>query len=508
MSRWFVLVMLFIFNHLHADSDIQNPDWPRYNHDNSNTSSNRREFRIGRNNVADLEVAWKSPQITPYDSVDMTALVADGVAYIYDFYGILVARSVDDGSTLWQITLTSPSGQPITTQGATPLLSDGVLYVVDDQLDLFAIRTQDGHIIWRTVMDPVNAATGQSNAFASVTRVGDILVIPVTSADEELPIEITIRPTINAFDAQTGLRLWSYIINPTGSTGVGAWSTPAFDEELGLMYIGTTNAENPPAGPYTDALLAMDYRTGELRWVQQYTAHDVWSGSYPNGLPPGKNPYRIDRDLGASPNLFLGKNNKKLVGAMSKAGVYRAFDRKTGRPVWKHVVTKFPAVTGNPGAAYDGEKLYVAASVDVGPLLTPELVAKSATNFNAFIKVTRLIWTKLTSVVVALDPATGKKIWSHDFPHLTWTTPTEANGVLYMQAIDGTLSFLNTDDGSVLGSLMTPKYPKPLFGIIKNLSLTQPLSIVDGKVYVSTSFGFSKFGPAMIVYTVPNPNID
>ena len=107
--------------------------------------------------------------------------------------------------------------------------------------------------------------------------------------------EFGIRGFIDAYDAQTGKRVWRFYTIPgpgepgndtwAGDSwkigGAGVWMTGAYDPELNLLYYGIGNP-----GPdyhsesrkgdnlYSDSLVALDADTGKLRWHYQFTPHD------------------------------------------------------------------------------------------------------------------------------------------------------------------------------------------------------------------------------------------
>ncbi|MGD2141717.1 MAG: PQQ-binding-like beta-propeller repeat protein, partial [Burkholderiales bacterium] len=73
--------------------------------------------------------------------------------------------------------------------------------------------------------------------------------------------------------------------------GGSLWSTPALDKDLGLLYLGTGNPapqmddlSRPGDNLYTVSLVALDARTGKLRWHYQQVPHDLWG--YDVGSPP------------------------------------------------------------------------------------------------------------------------------------------------------------------------------------------------------------------------------
>ena len=110
--------------------------------------------------------------------------------------------------------------------------------------------------------------------------------------------------------------------------GGSLWSTPALDKDLGLLYLGTGNpapqmddVSRPGDNLYTVSLVALDVRTGKLRWHYQQVPHDLWG-----------------YDVGSPPVLFeLERNGRivKAVGEASKTGWFYVHDRVTGKLLFK-----------------------------------------------------------------------------------------------------------------------------------------------------------------------------
>ena len=110
------------------------------------------------------------------------------------------------------------------------------------------------------------------------------------------------------------------------------WYTPAFDAQ-GYMYFGTGNPGPFPgtsrfpwgssrAGPdlYTDSIVKLNARTGQLQWYYQLTPHDLY-----------------DRDL-QDPPILAGIGGKQVVIAAGKGGFVMALDAGTGELLWKRSV--------------------------------------------------------------------------------------------------------------------------------------------------------------------------
>ncbi len=105
--------------------------------------------------------------------------------------------------------------------------------------------------------------------------------------------------------------------------GGSVWTTPAIDTELGLLFIGTGNPSpqmdgttRPGDNLYTVSLVALDIKTGTMRWYYQYVPHDRWG-----------------YDVASPALLFEYRENDrviKAVGHASKLGWFFIHDRNTG----------------------------------------------------------------------------------------------------------------------------------------------------------------------------------
>ncbi|PWT70546.1 MAG: pyrrolo-quinoline quinone [Proteobacteria bacterium] len=110
--------------------------------------------------------------------------------------------------------------------------------------------------------------------------------------------------------------------------GGSAWTTPALDPQLGLLYLGTGNpspqmddSTRPGDNLYTVSLVAVDADTGKLRWHYQQVPHDMW------GL-----------DVASPAVLFeLDVDGQRIptVGEAGKTGWFYVLDRRDGRLLYK-----------------------------------------------------------------------------------------------------------------------------------------------------------------------------
>ena len=123
--------------------------------------------------------------------------------------------------------------------------------------------------------------------------------------------------------------------------GANSWAGMSIDRKRGLVFIPTGSAAFDFYGGnrkgdnlFANCLLALDAKTGKLRWFYQLTHHDVW-----------------DRDLPAPPNLVtLSIKGKKVdaVAQITKQGFVFVFERETGKPLFD--IEEVPvAINGVPG---------------------------------------------------------------------------------------------------------------------------------------------------------------
>jgi polyvinyl alcohol dehydrogenase (cytochrome) len=422
-----------------STADATGTQWPVYGHDFAQTRTNLAETAITRDNVADLAMTWEIPDLV---GVTGTPTVADGIAHFCDWKGQVWAVRADTGEKVW----TTMIGGMIV--GAPAIDGDAVYASVGSML--YRINRATGEIEWE-------AATHdhpQAQISASPVVVDGIVLQGTASFENMIRAEeYRFRGSIGGFDTETGEQVWNFHATPdddTAGAGAGIWSTPAVDTERGLLFVGTGQGLSEPTPPMADSLLAIDYRTGELRWSTQFTYPDVFSAANPTGK---------DADVGASPNLWT-TDGRDLVGAGDKGGTYHALDRETGEVVWETQLT--------PGSAFGGE-IGSAAFVD-GTIVASSNVGDPET--NAPTNVTHLF---------GLDPATGEKVWTSDELEGKIFAPVGAvPGVAFCGTDLGRMLALHTETGETLWSMDAPAP-----------TACGP-SVVDGRLL--WGYGFTLFG--------------
>jgi quinoprotein glucose dehydrogenase len=154
---------------------------------------------------------------------------------------------------------------------------------------------------------------------------------------------------VRAFDARTGEERWHWSAIPEARRGlVGAgnvWAPMAVDTARGLLYAPTTSPSPDFWGgqrgeplPSVNAIVALEIRTGAVRWQFQTVHHDLW-----------------DYDLPAQPTLVDVHRGGRTIAAVvqpTKTGYLFVLDRENGEPLFPLVDRGVPAssVAGEPAA--------------------------------------------------------------------------------------------------------------------------------------------------------------
>jgi len=296
-----------------------------------------------------------------------------------------------------------------------------------------------------------------------------------------------------ALDLATGRILWKTYTTPEGYPGNAVWgSSPAIDTKRGSVYIATGNNYDVPdsvlacvtaagsdtaaqgaclpANDYFDSILALDMRTGAVKWATRALPFDAWTVSCIFGNPANcPQPNGPDYDFGQAPALFSVRVDGKmrdLVGAGQKSGDFWVLDPGTGAVVWK--TTTGPGGTAGGlqwGSAVDGTRIYTANANSDGK---PWPVGSTDT---------RGIWS-------ALDAVTGEILWQTRPTYGGGTSgpATTANGVVFGCSLDpeGWMYALDAATGAILWSFKSGG------------SCLSGAAISNGTVYWGS--GYSNFG--------------
>ncbi|MGI8990334.1 MAG: PQQ-binding-like beta-propeller repeat protein, partial [Bryobacteraceae bacterium] len=271
--------------------------WPTYN---GNLSANRHSAlnQIDTGNVSRLELQWSYS--LPYSGLEMTPLVGDdGVMYVTGPNQVCALDS-RTGHEIWCYSRPRTAAGTIAGDAAkgvnrgAALLGDRVFFATDNA-HLICLNRLTGGLMWDVT---VPETPGHYGSTAAPLVVGDLVITGVAGADEG------IRGFVAAYRATTGQLAWRFWTvpkpgEPASETwkgnaidlgGGSTWLSGSYDPETGLLYWGTGNPfpdtdgdERGGANLYTNCVIALDAKTGKLRWHYQFTPHDLhdWDATEP-----------------------------------------------------------------------------------------------------------------------------------------------------------------------------------------------------------------------------------
>jgi len=264
--------------------------------------------------------------------------------------------------------------------------------------------------------------------------------------------------------AKDGSPVWkTYLVDPPhktgvnkvgttrlGPSGVAVWSTPTVDVKRGALYITTGDNYSAPATKTSDAVIALDLKTGKIRWIQQTYPNDAYTSACRTKGPNCPDEDGPDYDFGASAILTHTAQGRDILLAGQKSGVVFGIDPdQGGKIVWQTRVGKGGRNGGVQwGMVTDGSAVYAAVS-DMGSTLTFDGPVGNA-------KFDPAVGGGLT----ALRIDDGSKIW------FAQPKPCEAGrpgcspaqsaaltmipGVIFSGSVDGHLRAYAAEDGTVL----------------------------------------------------------
>jgi hypothetical protein len=287
-------------------------DWTLPGGDTSSTLFSQLK-EINSSNVANLKVVWNGSYRAAGQagSLQQAPLCCpDGLMY-QDVTAGMVAINPGDGTVAWQY----QGVKYDTVRGATTIHTAARGFSWDPKTDLIYVGQNDGSVValkaktgapvWTAQVSGAGtygSATGaESQPFTNYYDDGGDGIIVSAPNGGESPF----RGHLDAYNAKTGALIWRswttpdptqlpYILtwaNPAEASQGGApdWSIPAIDTQNGLVYFGTGNlfpwtGRQPGDNLWGVALMAVDWKTGALRWYWQSVKHDIWDLDCPE--PP------------------------------------------------------------------------------------------------------------------------------------------------------------------------------------------------------------------------------
>lgn len=336
-------------------------EWTSYN---GTPSGNRHSplRAIDRSNVDRLQLQWLfQPGGT---GLETTPIVMDGVMYVTGAKQICAVDAAN-GRAIWCVARNGgqpgPAGNVVEEQrqarvrvlgaatgraeGARP--SAGVasgngpnrgaailgerIYFVSDDAYLVCINRLTGGTVW-VVPLPEKGYKGRYYATAAPFVIDGMVISGMSGGDTPT------RGSLAAFDAATGKQLWRFWTIPAPGEplakewrgtdittgGAATWMTGSYDRAtdtlywaVGNPYPSTDGSQRLGSNLYASSLLALNPRTGKLKWHYQFTPHDLhdWDSTSPLVLADTK----------------WGGRDRKLIMQANRNGFFYVLDRVTGQ---------------------------------------------------------------------------------------------------------------------------------------------------------------------------------
>jgi alcohol dehydrogenase (cytochrome c) len=304
-------------------------DWPSYN-GQTNGSRYSALTQINKSNIGRLAPKWifSLPNTPP---LQVTPVVVDGVMYVTSA-NQCYAIDAGSGRQIWHYLRPRTKGLIGNAAGGVNrgvAVAGDRVFMVTDHAHIIALNRATGALLWETEM----ADWRQNyNATGAPLVVGNLVISGSAGGDEG------VRGFVAAFDQATGKEVWRFWTVPApgepGSEtwqgggiahpGAATWLTGTYDPELDTLYWPTGNPTPDLYGDdrqgdnlYSDSILALDAKTGKLKWYFQFTPHDVWD------YDAQETPALIDAN-------WQGKPRKLLVQA-NRNGFFYVLDRTDGK---------------------------------------------------------------------------------------------------------------------------------------------------------------------------------
>ena len=448
--------------------------------------------QISKDNVKNLVPVWNY-SLADDRSEESQPIIYQGTLYITT-HNATMAIDAKTGKQIWKTKVEYPAETPrivccgIINRGAA--LYDGKLFRTTLDANVIALDAKTGKELWR--QKAADIKEGYSMTVAPLVADGVVLT-GMSGA------EFGTRGFIDGWDPATGKRLWrTYTVpspdEPGGDTwkgdtwklgGGSTWITGSYDPELNTVYWGIGNpgpfnaAVRPGDNLYTCSVLALDPKTGKIKWHYQFSPnnpfdYDSVAEMVLADLPVDGKPTKVLMDANRNGFFYvLDRTNGKLLAANPYVKVNWAsgIDMKTGKPIETDVttgaregkkVTVFPSILGgknwepmsfNPqtGLAYANTLVFG------GHYKTEPATYKAGEWYLGMDLTDTWEWGDgPRGQLKAIDPMTGKAKWEQpsDIPRFSGVLST-AGGVIFSGQLTGEFEAFDADSGKKLWQFQT-----------------------------------------------------
>jgi len=418
-------------------------------------AANSREAKgsIDSTNVADLEEAWSLPLSaeSSYGAHSSAPVIVNGVVYSQDLESNVQAIALESGEVQWTRKYNDVSQGP---NGV--VVAEGHVFGATSK-EAFGLDQKTGKEVWSTPL--VVQAAGEGIDMAPGYHDGLVYVSTVPLTATELYPGGGVG-TLWALNAKTGQKRWHFDTVPKDlwgdrkvNSGGGLWQPPSFDDK-GFIYFGTGNpapypgtpgkpwgSSRPGANLYTNSMVKLDAKTGEMQWHYQATPHDIYDWDFQD------------------PPLLIDAGGKELAVGAGKSGLVVAVDAASGRPVWKrrvgihsgHDKDNLYAMNGQYSKIKPGELFPGVLGGVIAPMATDgTTIFVPVVNGSATVTASSEIGGggEMSGELVAIDAASGEIQWQQEFSSAAFGAPTVVNDLVFAPAFEGSVYAFEADSGN------------------------------------------------------------
>jgi alcohol dehydrogenase (cytochrome c) len=306
-------------------------NWPQY-HRTSNAWRYSPLEQINKSNIGKLKVAWIHQGGDITHGIQETPIVVDGVVYSITAQNRVAALDAKTGRDIWHF---EPKLDPLTKKVLFSPYSRGVtvgrgkVFIATVDGRGIAVDQKTGKEAWQVQLTDFANCHG-CNFTSPPVLAGDVLTFGSTGG------ELATAGKIYGVEADSGKKLWEFETikrdpkswpGESGKYGGGgAWMPGTYDAETNTVFYGTGNpgkdfvgADREGDNLYTDSVVALDAKTGNLKWYRQEIEHDVWDYDAP---------YE---------SLLFKKDGKDLLVHLNKSGFVFVMDKHNGNleNIWR-----------------------------------------------------------------------------------------------------------------------------------------------------------------------------
>jgi polyvinyl alcohol dehydrogenase (cytochrome) len=469
----------------------RSPSWNGWGNDLGNTRFQpATAARLTAADLPRLKLKW-SFGFPNGESNNAQPTIVSGRVFAASDNGYVYSLDAKTGCVYWSfqngsIVRNSPTVGAVSGQGNARY----AVFFGDGHANVFAVDAQTGRQLWKVRVDDHVVARITAGLKYHDGRV----YVPVSGSEEfqsGRPFYpcCTARGAVVALDASSGRQIWkTYNVDEPkpwkkqangvqlyGPSAGGIWDSPTIDTVRGVLYVGTGDPVTPPESKLTDAIVAMDLKTGKVVWSHRVLDYDMFMGGCAGADRSEACPEKMgpDFDIGNSPILVTLSNGRRALFTGTKSGEVVALDPdKNGAVLFKVYPAGAPAGGGRGrgaivwGGAADARQVYYGmAAAGMG----------------------------------AVDAATGKTAFVFTAPGVggrgvaaLGAAPTAIPGVVFQGSGDGRL-FAVSPEGKQLWEFNTAQE----FATNNKVAArggaiaTSGAAVVDGIVYVQSGYAIT-----------------